>query len=175
MRFPRWFRSGAFAGDVCFVRLSVHTIDGEPFEERPWQILDNSDGRLRAEISSAVHEALGPEFQVQSLTIGRGSIEILILIGTTYYAVSRYKNFIESIELMVRQLKDIVKHFFERAAPMRVTVSATWTPGNGLASLAAPHDDAAAERVSPALWYLILSHAAMLAVVLWLLVERLRQ
>jgi len=125
--------------------------------------------------SAEVHEALGPEFQVQSLTIGRGSIEILILIGTTYYAVSRYKNFIESIELLVRQLKDIVKHFFERAAPMRVTVSAAWTPGNGLASVAAPHDDAAAERVSPALWYLILSHAAMLAVVLWLLVGWLRQ
>ena len=174
MRFPRWFRSGAVSGDVCFVRLSVDTIDGEPFEERPWRLLDNSDSRLRGELTSTVHETLGPEFQVRSVTIGRGSIEIVVLIGTTYYAISRYKNFVESIELMVRQVKEVVKRFFERAAPMHVTVSASWTPGNGLAGLATLQDDAAAERVNPALWYLILSHAAMLAVVLWLLVGRLR-
>lgn len=165
-----WLRPRTIQGDVCFVRLTVHSRDGEPFEERPWRVLDNSNLRLREEIAAVVRENMGSAFEVRALTVGRGSIEIVVLIGTVYYAISRYKNFVESIELMLKQLKEVVKHFFERSAPMSVTVSASWTPAGGLIA-AAP---VASARSNPALWYLIVSHAAMLAVILWLLVLKLR-
>ena len=121
------------SGEVLSVRFDVASPeDGPPFHQEHWSYLDQAGGKLRHEIAAAVKEQLGPEFDVRSLTFARGSITVLLVVGTVYYAISRYKSFIESVELLVSHLKDLIRRFFERLAPMPVSVSASWTPGPAL-------------------------------------------
>jgi hypothetical protein len=162
------------SGDVCLVRLSVTSPDDGLLDDFPMKILGNSELRLRDEIADAVKQSLGQEFEVRSMTIGRGSVEILVLIGTTYYVVSRYKSFVESMELMVRQVKEVVRRYFERTAPMRVLVSGSWTPVGGIIQSSPFQPEPVQARNTFVVWYLILSHAGMLIVLLWLLVKGLK-
>lgn len=159
------------SGDVCLVRLCVTGSDSDHLDEIPWKILGNREHRLREEISGVVKESLGPEFEVRSLAVGRGSIEILVLIGTAYYVVSRYKNFVDSLELMVRQLRQAVRHFFEMSAPTHVSVSGSWIPGPGLLQAEGIPQQARASTDRLVLFYLVISHAGMLALLVWLVIE----
>jgi hypothetical protein len=109
----------------------------------------------------------------------RGSVEIVLVVaavGTVYVLVSRYKNFVESINLLVRHLKRVIERFFMGGGPFRFTVEGSWSPERGL-------DNAKMLPAAPAGWrewdvsrillaYLILSHAALLIVFIWLIVSR---
>jgi len=150
------------------VRLTVcQRGDHPPFE--PWHFLESDNFRLREEVEVAVKETLGGEFALTSLTVGKGSIEIVAIIGTTFYAISRWKSFVESIELMVEQLKRVIRRHLEKASPSHPTITATWTPGRGLATIT--QREPRFERASLVTWYLVLSHAlmliALLALLLW--------
>ena len=168
-------RSLILSGEVLVIRLTVETAEPEP-DDRLWSIASHDSHRLREEIGAAVHAHMGPEFDVRSMSFARGSLELLVVVGTLYYAVSRYKNFVESIELLIAQLKRVTSVFF---GPPRmlgpVSVQGSWTPGPGLVQ-AAPRvfEALLGESSGLAVWYLVLSHAAMLAVLLWLLVRGLR-
>jgi hypothetical protein len=165
-------RSQVISGDVCLVRLHV-TSPEDRLLDWPTKILGNSEYRLREEISEVVQQSLGPEFEVRSMTVGRGSIEILVLIGTAFYAISRYRSFVESMELLMRQLRKVVRFFFERSAQMSVSVSGSWTPMGGIpGAFSYSLEDQNGNTLI--LWYLILSHAGMLAVLLWLLIGSLK-
>jgi hypothetical protein len=133
-------------------------------------MFEDFDQELRERISGIVRETLGPPFEVRLVAVGRGSIEVIVLIGTTYYAISRYKNFVESIELVVRQITDLVRHIFGRATPTPVTATGTWAPAQGM--LAALPRRRVRAGSSLVLWYLILSHAAMMVVILWFVLSR---
>jgi hypothetical protein len=147
-------------------------------EERAWELLGRQSFKasLQSEIVAATHQSLGPEFDVRSMSLTRGSIEILVTIGAVYYALSRYKNFVESIDLLASQLMGVVRRFLERAMPQHVpqlAVSATWEPGPALVRLEGlePLLPGVAWAY-PLLWYVILSHAALLALFIWLLARR---
>ena len=167
-------RSMILSGEVLVVRLTVEALDPEG-DQFLWNAVRERSYRMREEITNAVHEYMGPEFDVRSMSFARGSVEMLVVIGTLYYAVSRYKSFVESIELLAAQLKRVVTNFFGGIGPAAVSVRATWSPGPGLAQ-AVPRLLSGAMGASPGVvvGYLILSHAAMLAVLLWLLVRTLR-
>jgi hypothetical protein len=85
--------------------------------------------------------------------------------------VSRYKSFVESIELMMLQLKQVITRFFS-TGPTQVSVQGSWSPGTGLAQTATRlHGGAGGDSHPIVVGYLVFSHAAMLATVLWLLVR----
>jgi hypothetical protein len=168
-------RSLILSGEVVVIRLTIETVEPEA-NDRLWSIASHDSYRLREEIAAAVHEHMGPEFDVRSMSFARGSLELLVVVGTLYYAVSRYKNFVESIELLIAQLKRVTAGFF---GPPRmlgpVSVQGSWTPGPGLVQAAPRMFDALMGECSGlVVWYLVLSHAAMLAVLLWLLARGLR-
>jgi hypothetical protein len=167
-------RSLILSGEVLVVRLIVQA-EGAEGDEEMWNIIRREGYQLREDMASAVHEHMGPEFDIRSMSFARGSLEILVVIGTLYYGVSRYKNFIESIELSVAQLKRVVSAFFDRRMRGPLSVQGNWAPGPGLVQ-AAPRLSGGMIGESPGLvvWYLVLSHAAMLAVLLWLLVRGFR-
>lgn len=178
MRIP-WRRGeprSVISGAVCTVHIVVNS-DFDP-EDRAWHLLSRESygGRLQSQMLAATHQALGPEFDVRSMSLARGSIEIFVTIGAVYYALSRYKNFVDSIELLASQLAGVVRRFLESEVLQPVpqgAVSATWEPGAGLVRLETlePSPSGIAWAY-PLLWYVILSHAALLALFIWLMARR---
>ena len=163
------------SGDVLVLRLRV---EGPPnlFEADTefWNLAREQEGRLRNEILLLLHERLGPEFDIRSMSFARGSLTLLLVVGTVYYAVSRYKNFVESVELFVSQLRQLVCKFFGAPFQWDVSVSAVWAPGPGLVeSRTADQLSSTQGSQGTMLWYLILTHAAMLGVIIWLLLKKL--
>jgi hypothetical protein len=163
----------AVSGEVLLIRLNVEMGEESENNDTLWTIAHREAYRLREDMAATVHEHLGPEFDVRSMSYARGSLEILVVVGTLYYAVSRYKSFVESIELCVAQLRRIVIAFFERRMPTPISVRGTWTPGPGLVQSNAGRLDMGDNGV--VVWYLVLSHAAMLTVILWLLLNVFRR
>lgn len=149
---------------------------GPESNEFLWKLVEREGSKLRDRLGATIHEHLGPEFDVRSMSFARGSVEILLVVGTLYYAVSCYKNFVESIELLLTQLRRIVSDFFDQRGPGPVSVTANWTPGPGLVqSAAAVSGLGVSTNVSAVVWYLIVSHAAMLTAMLWLLLNAFRR
>jgi hypothetical protein len=155
------------SGDVAYFRCVMTSEQ----DDRLWDLASESKSKLEYEIEQAVHDILGPEFVVRGVSVVRGSVTLLFAIGTTYYVISKYKNFVESLELLKSQLKRLMLRYFENMQP---TIDITWTPGPSLAN---------AEVIGPVygsldriqlllLSYLIISHAALLAMVLWLLYKK---
>lgn len=134
MDFSAWpFRHRfLISGEVVFVRLTVDMAQGPETNDFLWSVVQHESSELRERMSAAVHEHLGPEFDVRSMSFARGSLEILLVVGTLYYAVSRYKNFVESVELLLAQLRRVVSDFFGRRTQGPLTVTSNWTPGPGL-------------------------------------------
>jgi hypothetical protein len=153
-------RQSILSGPVCTIHIIVNMNNVE-IEGEAWRSFRFAED-LKTNMLHAIHQVLGPEFDIRSMSLARGSIEIFVTIGAVYYAVSRYKNFVESIELLTKQLAGVVRRFFEERLPGPIVadVSSTWEPGSGLVGLAAsdtPFSDAA--WAYPLLWYVLLSHA----------------
>ena len=133
MNFPEWpfRRRMILSGEVLVVRLVA-----DPAVEHDvgflWTIVANEGYRLREDVNTAIHEHLGPEFDIRSMSFARGSLEIFVVIGMVYYAVSRYKNFLESVDFLITQLKRVVGAFFEHRGQGPFSVRGSWTPGPGL-------------------------------------------
>jgi hypothetical protein len=120
-----------------------------------------------------VLQTLGPEFDVLTVEFSRGSIDVLLTlkaVGTIYMGVSRWESFIKSMNLLVSQLRNLLLRFFGEAsrdpASHPLTVTGSWEP--------APVVIAANQVLSAStgfdccyivLAYLLLSHAALLGVV----------
>lgn len=154
-------------GDVAYFRVVLSSENDSDLIG----IIMERQRRMKEEMDVMVKQTLGPEFEVRSMTIGRGSVEILIIIASTYYVVSRWKNFIESLELLKRQIESV----FRQQVPLVGKTEATWTPGPAVANVQAGTFSAEAPRFTQAglLIYLIVSHAALLTAFLWLLIKKL--
>jgi len=154
-------------GDVCYIRLHAE------FRQKDiplYRLLEESE--MRVELQRATREILGPEFEVRSMAVGRGSIEIIALIGTSLYVMSRYKNFVESIELLVAQFRRVVLRFLGQYESEPSEVTTTWTPGSALTTAMVGTTKVYRWHSEPLLLiYVILSHAALLTALLWLVLE----
>lgn len=160
------------SGDVLSMRFLVSIPDEREFNGKLWMFLQETRSELEAETKKAVQQTLGPEFEVRDISFKRGSIEVLLVIGTVYYAISRYKNFIESIEMLVSHLRRIFTRFFERWGPMPVYVSGNWTPGPALVRVETMMTYRHFDGNTILLWYVLLSHAALLGVLIWMLLNK---
>lgn len=168
------------SGDVCLVHISISIeyLDNSSVRQ-PWAILIERETSLREEFGGIIRRTLGPEFHMRAMTVGRGSIELLVLVGTAYYVVSRYKNFVESIELMVAQMRSLAAS--DLGLP-GTAASASWTPLPPLLSATsspAPPSTpgylpSALSRIDLLIWYLVFTNAAMLSVLIWFLIQSVR-
>jgi hypothetical protein len=91
--------------------------------------------KLRHDIEEQVRVTLGEEFQVSFFDIRPGSAHIIIGVATAMYAIymafSRYKSFVDSLNLLTSQVKDIVSRILGQS-PIggdALNVRGTWTPG----------------------------------------------
>ena len=166
------YRQRARLAEEDIATLHFVLILDEEFEQRAWGMLSESHANIERDVREAIAETLGPEYTVSRFLYTRGSVEILIGISAGLYAVyvgaSRYKNFVESLTLLVRQLRGLFERLFGNISQGTVTVTGTWIPGPILQQqrFAAPRGTAFSDPAA-VLWYLVLSHAALLAVVIW--------
>lgn len=158
--------------DVATLHLSV--LMEEQSEKGAWELLLDRHAELETEIREAITAVLGPQFTASQLFYARGSIELWIAIAAGAYAgyvgISRYKNFFDSMTLLVRQVRGIVDRFFQRHQWPATAVVGTWIPGSQVIPSYWDRAVAPDPRLSglmPLLWYVLLSHATLLAFVLW--------
>ena len=168
-------------GFVGVLRLTVRT-DNENYDSDLLGYARELHRQLEGDIDRQVQETLGPDFEVLNVEFRKGSLEVLVVlgaVGTFYMGFSRYESFVKSVNLLVSQIKGLLQRFFGRApgAPVQTPISVTgsWQPG--------PVVTAANQMLSVSsginsshfvLGYLLLSHAALLCVLLWLVVRHLK-
>ncbi len=166
-------------GFIGVVRLTVNTNDED---NRLFGYAMELRQKLQAEIDLQVQRTLGPEFEVLNVEIGRGSITLLIVlgaVGTLYMGFSRYDGFIKSMNLLVSQIKGLLQRFFGQApligTPLPLSVTGSWEPGPVVTEANRAFDTSSGiDSCQVVLVYLLLSHAALLGVLLWLVVRHLK-
>jgi hypothetical protein len=173
------------SGDVAILTF-VLSFSSEPesrddvaravVEQKMLVYLQEVSPRLQRDIEQATQSQLGPEFRVSRMDMHKGSIEILVIlgtVGTAYILASRYKNFVDSINLLVSQVRGTIERFMRNAGPGpgNFTIQHSWAPGPALANPRRMPVAAEGWDMSKILLgYLILSHAILLGVFIWMLV-----
>jgi len=130
-----------------------------------WASLDEKGEHvLYAEIDSAAKEFFGPNVHALT-TVGAGTVVIeTILIA--YGALKIYREAVENLDWFRMHVGGLIRRFF---GPNRVVISSESHPAGGPATMTT----AGLRLGDPLVLYLVISHAGMLAVLLWQLVEHL--
>src|SRR5882757_5979310 len=128
-------RSVAIHGFVGYVRLTV--ISDDQGDERLFGEAMERQKQLDAEIRLQVRTTLGDEFEVLTVNFSRGSLHVLVALGTVgvfYMSFSRYESFIKSVNLLVGQLKSLLQRVFGNQSgfvnQVPVTVTGSWQPSS---------------------------------------------
>lgn len=173
--FSLFGRTAVLRGNVCTIQLSAKASRDEEYDQDLWGAMSNIRPKFEDEIKHAVREYLGGEFEVQSVDFLWGSVEVLIAIGTIYYAISRYESFVRSLELLTAHLRIRLARLVGRSGMQPIHISATWLPGPSLARVEETAcRSESIDTPSLLLLYLVVSHGALLAVLVWMLATRLR-
>jgi hypothetical protein len=107
-------------GVIGFLQFSVEVDDDEKGEDLLYGYARETHRELESEIGQQVEQTLGSDFEMLEVRLNRGSVSILIILGATgtfYMGFSRYESFIKSVNLLVSQLKSVLRKFFERINP----------------------------------------------------------
>lgn len=157
--------------EVAYVRVLLDSDQRQQPErdDELWGFVREVRGDLTEEIGLAVRQVLGEGFTASNVSVRRGSVEILVTIAAGYYAVSRYKNFVESLQLLAVQLEHIVRAFLPPHLRHQGTVSSSWAVGPAVFATIARTSSTGGYQPSALLAYLLLSHAALLGVIIYML------
>jgi hypothetical protein len=172
----------AVYGTVGFLQFRVKADAEEEEDDFLYGYARKTHRELESEIRQQVEQTLGSNFEVLEVRLSRGSVEILIIIGATgtfYMGFSRYESFIKSVNLLVSQLKSVLRKFFERVNPgppeIDISVTGNWQPtGTVLNAREKLEASSGFDYGLTLLIYLLLSHAALLATFVWLLIRHLK-
>jgi hypothetical protein len=135
-------------------------------------------------IRDDVRETLGSEYEAVGLHIEQGSVDIRFIVDAltfTYVTISQYDDFLKSMVRIAKQLKKKLASFFGTAmnvgAPgnVEVEVEGEWQPS--LLIIETRRSLTLQQPTSLDRWftiYLIVTNAAMLTLISWLLIRHLR-
>lgn len=169
-------------GVVGFLQFTVKVNGEEKADDVLYGYARETHRELEGEIRQQVQETLGSDFEVLDVRLGRGSVTILVVIGavgTFYMGFSRYESFIKSVNLLVSQLKAVFRRFFERINPgppdIDLSVTGNWQPSTSVLNAREKLESSSGFDYGLALLiYLLLSHAALLGTLVWLLIRHLK-
>lgn len=170
--FPEFpFREPPWSEEVATLHFSIDI--GEDIEADVWDRLQEFQTELELEIRDAVSSTLGTPFVISRLYFRRGTIEVTLGIAlaaayAAYSAISRYKSFVDSLTLLASQVRRILRRFFTRPGAAPPAVSTTVVPSPAVLTPLSqwfPIRDFSACK--PLLWYLMVSHAALVALFVW--------
>ncbi|MGH3105020.1 MAG: hypothetical protein ACRDN6_13080 [Gaiellaceae bacterium] len=155
---------------------------------------------LESRVNAEVKGALGPEFEVESVIVKGGSLELIAAIMTVSSVVVNYNTLIEGIERAVNNTRRIISGFLRVTLGARggrevlqMEMTADWVRGTGLVraeTRAAMQQRASAAALATApvaaapaatlvggdaqrvlLAYFLLSHTALIGILIALLVR----
>ena len=142
-------------------------------EGQALEYLQSNRTQIENEIQEQVDLYLGKGVKIQDLRIRRGTIEIIVILGTAYaiyLGFSRYKNFIESAQLLKSQIGRIFRRWVERYGVRSVHDNVILSPDLPDVGMRTDSDKTLTMIL---LGYLLLSHAALLAFFIWIAVKKL--
>jgi hypothetical protein len=137
-------------------------------------------GELVVAANKQVLETLGPEFEVLNVEVRPGSAIIWIVIGsvgTVFMTFSRYESFVKSVNLLLSQLSNVMSRILGRQPRPGggISVRSAWQPGPAITTAnQLLNFSSSSDGCSYLIAYLVLSHAALMAVMIWLLVRHLK-
>jgi hypothetical protein len=164
---------------ILTIRLSIHHPSPSA-EEDFYNVLslqgdDRSNQgptleRLREQINSYVEQELGEGFQIAHITVGRGSVEILVAIAAITEIVANWDEFATNVERLLSRLRALFwsRRFFPLPGP--VWVEADWRPDFDVGRLLSGRGWDSVEIPIPVAVYVLATNLAMLGLLIWLVV-----
>jgi hypothetical protein len=159
--------------------LQDHDASGER-TDKVFSMAREMQGQIRRQVEEEVLATLGDNFEVVGLNISPGSAHIwihLAAVGAIYMGLSRYKSLVESVNLLTSQLTGVVRRILEpfQMDDENLIIRSNWTPGPAI--MTASQSLASQNRLDSCsflLMYLVLSHAALLALFFWLVIRHMK-
>jgi hypothetical protein len=131
--------------------------------------------RLRAEVQSIVLGHLGYDFEAREMYVERGSILFTIIVATGG-AVIYYNDLLSGLERITQQLRWLFGREMQPfSGGITAAMTSSWVPGPALMAMTARDNDGYRPRIGRdglLVLYLVLSHAVLLAYVLWAVSRR---
>ena len=164
------------SGEILSIHFTVSTVDRDLNTEL-WEFVSGRQDELETEVRRTVEAALDSSIQVWDIDYRVGSLEIVVILGTGYYAIAHYDDFVQSVGTLVSQMRSLLRRFFGRRSPTPFSIIGGWRPGPALHRVETSRAAAPASKGIPAwhvahaaaLWYLIASHAVLIGAIIWLL------
>jgi hypothetical protein len=175
-------KDGSFTVDrngkikICGKIALIHLTASVPQDEKRFDnYLAEALPTLQEEISESLTEMikdeLGDRFEA-NIKVKKGSLKVFLAIKSVVDVLIYYKEIVETIKLIVRQAKAIVKRIVERRTGLYVVVSGGLSPLSPILNARLTQRS----RFSSSdvmLYYLIVSHAALLLLFAWIIVKQL--
>ena len=156
------------SGDVAYIRIIINV--SREIEDEAWTWMVKIMPEIRSEAEELTNREFGSQLIVRSMTPIRGSIEVMVVIGATYYAVASYEDFLGGVERIRSQVQRLCSNRMERFNP---TVTSTTTLGPSAANVPTTPTAVIDPTKMILLGYIILSHAALLVLFIWMLSKKL--
>jgi hypothetical protein len=154
---------------IAFLRFRVDPSETVPQAQSDlalWHELEDREGDLILQIEQAARTFFG-EGASAEVTIGRGSVLIeVVVLG--YGALKIYREVIENLDWFKAHVQGIIRRFF---GPHPVQIAGDAVPSPGLQEVARSVVPLPRDELLVA--YLVVSHAALLGVLLWQFVEHI--
>ena len=174
-KFPFRNRKILLSGDVINLHFKVQVNDNIDMDNRLWEMLVETEKKLKIKLEESVYNHFHGQLEIKDIFFSRGSVTILIILGSTYYAISKYKSFIESIELLISHIKSILRRHFNTGSPSNLInisdmqITGSWTDGPALTnSVVQPFISGYQISTNFLLGYLVFSHLIMLATIIFM-------
>jgi hypothetical protein len=130
---------------------------------------------FQSEAERIVHSKSDGHLRIEYFSIEKGSITVTIVLGTigvVYYGISRYRSFVESIQLIQSQLKKMFETFISSIS-LNANISDSWQPSDDFVLDMDSFYNEKIDRIQLVLiGYLIFSHFILLSVLVYLVLHR---
>ena len=128
-----------FGKKVVYGRIGTFRIvlkslgDESSDDDRLYHFFRETRRELRSDVRGLIRSEFGEDVELKSFEVGRGSVELIVTIGTAYYVIASWKSFMESIDLLRIQLDLLFSRWARRPGNLGlVNADATWIPAAGL-------------------------------------------
>lgn len=83
--------------------------------------------RLSEELTGMIPAILGSTFHLQGIDIRRGSGRIVVYVAGGFNAISKYPDFVRSLELLRRQIEGLLREMFVSRGLQQLGLASGWT------------------------------------------------